>query len=143
MSACLISTVCQGCRSNLETAEVQEHYLQDGGLPHNLQSPVHHREAIQDAGLRYLFVESNVIAEGSASGGVDGRMYNRAVRLHKLVYEALMILAWKTSFHGWRKTMQEMLTTWMKHRRVLPAFTAMSLRDPPKRYLTMNHVHAL
>lgn len=49
----------------------------------------------QDAGLRDLCVESGVIAEGSVSGLMDGRKYNRSMRLHKLVYEALMRLAWK------------------------------------------------
>ena len=44
----------------------------------------------QDAGLRDLCVESQVIAEGSVSGVMEGRKYNHAVRLHKLVYEALM-----------------------------------------------------
>ena len=52
----------------------------------------------QDAGLRDLFVESDVIAEGSVSGVMDGRRYNRAVRLHKLVYEERMRLAWKNFF---------------------------------------------
>lgn len=49
----------------------------------------------QDAGLRDICVESGVIAEGSVAGVMEGRKYNRAVRLHKLVYEALMRLAWK------------------------------------------------
>ncbi|KAG0716542.1 hypothetical protein GWK47_009438 [Chionoecetes opilio] len=59
----------------------------------NLLSTIGKR--FQDAGLRDLCVESGVIAEGSVSGVMDGRRYNRAVRLHKLVYEALMRLAWK------------------------------------------------
>ncbi|KAL9977627.1 hypothetical protein ACROYT_G015055 [Oculina patagonica] len=54
----------------------------------------------QDAGLRDLCVESGVIAEGSVSGVLDGRRYNRAVRCHKLMYEALMRLAWK-GFQSW------------------------------------------
>ncbi len=49
----------------------------------------------QDAGLRDLCIESSGIAEGSISGVMDGRKYNRAVRLHKLVYEALKRLIWK------------------------------------------------
>lgn len=44
----------------------------------------------QDAGLRDLCVESQLISERSVSGVMEGRKYNRAVRLHKLVYEALM-----------------------------------------------------
>ena len=54
----------------------------------------------QGAGLRDLCVESGVIAEGSIAGVMDGRKYNRAIRLHKLVYEALLHLAWK-GFMQW------------------------------------------
>ena len=49
----------------------------------------------QDAGLWEVIVESGVIAEGSVQAVVEGCQYNRAVRLHKLVYEALLRLAWK------------------------------------------------
>ena len=42
----------------------------------------------QDAGLRDL------IAEGSITALMEGRKYNRAVRLHKIVYVAMMRLAW-------------------------------------------------
>ena len=49
----------------------------------------------QDAGLRDLCVEAGVIAEGSITGVMEGRKYNRAVSLHKIVYEAMMRLAWK------------------------------------------------
>lgn len=56
----------------------------------------------QDAGLRDRCVESGVIVEGSIAGVMEGRKYNRAVRLHKLVYEALMRVTWK-SFLLWLK----------------------------------------
>lgn len=49
----------------------------------------------QDGGLRDLCVEAGVIADGSVAGVMDGRKYNRAVRLHKLLYETFMRLAWK------------------------------------------------
>ena len=49
----------------------------------------------QDAGLRDLCVESGVIAEGSITAVMEGRKYNHAVRLHKIVYEAMMRLALK------------------------------------------------
>ena len=54
----------------------------------------------QDAGFRDLCVESQVIAEGSVSGVMEGRKYNRAVRLHKLVYEALMRQV-RSGFQKW------------------------------------------
>ena len=47
----------------------------------------------QDAGLRDLCVESGAVAEGSVAGVLDGRRYNRGVRLHKILREALMRLA--------------------------------------------------
>ena len=46
-------------------------------------------------GLRDLCVESGVIAEGSITDVMEGRKYNRAVGLHRIVYEAMMRLAWK------------------------------------------------
>ena len=53
-----------------------------------------------DAGLKDLAVESGVIAEGPITGVLDGKKYNRAVRLHKLVYEALLWTAWQ-GFYPW------------------------------------------
>ena len=49
----------------------------------------------QDAGLRDLCVESGAIVEGSVAGVLDGRRYNRGVRLHKIMHEALMRLELK------------------------------------------------
>ena len=49
----------------------------------------------KDAGLKDIAVESSVIAEGSICGVLEGRKYNRVVQLHKLVYEALLGIAWK------------------------------------------------
>ncbi len=54
----------------------------------------------RDAGLRDLCIEANIIAEGSISSVLDGKMYNRGIRTHKLIYEALLKLAWK-SFKPW------------------------------------------
>ena len=48
----------------------------------------------QDAGLRDLCIESGVNAEGSVEKLLLGKQYNRAVRFHKLLYEALQRLAW-------------------------------------------------
>ena len=42
-----------------------------------------------DAGLRELAVQSEVVAEGSIERVLEGKNCNRAVRLHKVVYEAL------------------------------------------------------
>ena len=50
---------------------------------------------LQDAGLRELCVESGIVADGSINGVMEGRQYNHAVSMHKLVHEALLRLAWK------------------------------------------------
>ena len=42
-----------------------------------------------DASLKDLVVQSDVVATGSADKALSGKMYNRSVRAHKLVYEAL------------------------------------------------------
>ena len=55
-----------------------------------------------DAGLRDIAVESGVIAEGSNNTVLEGKQYNRAVRFHMLMYEALMRLSWK-EFKKWTK----------------------------------------
>lgn len=52
------------------------------------------------AGLHDLAVQSCIVAEGSITAVLGGRNYNRAVRLYKLVYEALLRLAWQ-AFHQW------------------------------------------
>jgi len=46
-----------------------------------------------DSGLKDIFIESQIVAEGSISGVTDGRHYNRGLRAHKYLYEALMRLA--------------------------------------------------
>ena len=45
-----------------------------------------------DAGLRELAIESDAIAEGSIERVLNGKNYNRSLCLHKIFYEALMIL---------------------------------------------------
>ena len=57
----------------------------------------------QGAGLRDTSIESGIIAEGSVSGVLEGRMYNRAVIVHKYIYEALLRLDWK-GFMPWLET---------------------------------------
>ena len=64
----------------------------------------------QDAGLRDLCVEFQVIAEGSVSGVMEGRKYNRAVWLHKLVYEALIRQVW-SAFKKWVAEKQDEKTS--------------------------------
>ena len=48
----------------------------------------------QDGGLRDLCIEAGIIEVGSVNRVMDGKMYNRAVRMHKSIYKAFMRLAW-------------------------------------------------
>ncbi len=64
-----------------------------------------------DAGLQDLCIESLVVAEGSILGLVEGKKYNHAVRVHKLVYEAMHRLAWKSfTEHSDGELIQEFAT---------------------------------
>ena len=54
----------------------------------------------QEAGLRGICVESGVIADGSAAGVLEDGNFNRAIRLHKIMFEALNQLAWN-GFQRW------------------------------------------
>jgi len=63
-----------------------------------------------DAGLTSLMVESGVLASGSVSAVLNGKHYNRGIRIHKIVMEALQRLRWLTyvssdSFHELPKTL--------------------------------------
>ena len=49
----------------------------------------------QDAGLHDFGIETGIVAEGSAASVLEGHMYNRGVRFHKLIYESIFQLAWK------------------------------------------------
>ena len=42
-----------------------------------------------DAGLRDVAVQREIIAEGSVDSMLYGKHYNRAVRFHKIIYEAM------------------------------------------------------
>ena len=43
----------------------------------------------RDAGLLDIFIESGIVAHGSANAVVEGRHYNRSLRCHKIMSEAL------------------------------------------------------
>ena len=43
-----------------------------------------------DAGLKDTLIQSGVVAEGFIESVMTGKMYNRAIRANKLVYEALL-----------------------------------------------------
>ena len=47
-----------------------------------------------------MIIKSGVIAEGSVSGVLEGRTYNRTIQCHKLMFEALNRLA-LIGFNSW------------------------------------------
>ena len=61
----------------------------------------------QDAGLRDLCVESGAIVEGSVASVLDGHRYYRGVRLHNIMHEALMRLAWQGLDRGESEGIQD------------------------------------
>ena len=54
----------------------------------------------RDASLEDILIESDVIAAGSVSGVLERKHYNRGIRMHKLVMEALFYIKWK-KFGQW------------------------------------------
>ena len=44
----------------------------------------------KDAGLRDVLIHSSVIAEGSIERALCGKIYNRGIRIYKLMYEVIM-----------------------------------------------------
>ena len=53
-----------------------------------------------DAGLSDVIIECGVVAPGSLPAVLTGHHYNRAIRAHKVVYEALLRLKW-VEFVAW------------------------------------------
>ena len=71
-----------------------------GYLP-TINAPVTNMSTVyQVLCLRDVIIESGVIAQGSVSDVLEGRTYNRAIRFHKLIFEALNTLAWMV-FNSW------------------------------------------
>ena len=42
--------------------------------------------------LKDIFIESGIISKGSINGVLSGKHYNRSIRCHKLMYEAMQRL---------------------------------------------------
>ena len=62
-----------------------------------------------DAGLRDVAVQSEIIAEGSVDSVLNGKHYNQAVRLHKIIYEAIARLPVEDFEHSLSENAIEML----------------------------------
>ncbi len=54
----------------------------------------------QDAGLCDIVIDAGLVAEGSMAKVFDGKNYKRAVRVHKIIYEAMMRMMW-IEFKKW------------------------------------------
>ncbi|XP_038063921.1 uncharacterized protein LOC119734467 [Patiria miniata] len=53
-----------------------------------------------DAGLQDILIESDVVAPGSMNGVINGHHYNRSIRCHKVMAEALHRLRWQSFIEG-------------------------------------------
>ena len=86
----------KACEVTWKNRELYEKIILRLGTFHticNLLSIIGKR--FQDAGLSDVCIESGILAGRSVCGVMEGKVYNRAVRIHKYIYEALMRLVWK------------------------------------------------
>ena len=79
----------------MHTSEYAKIILRMGTFPTIMTLLAIIGKRFQDAGLHDTCIESGTIAEGSVSGVLAGWMYSRAVRVHTIIYEALLHLACK------------------------------------------------
>ena len=91
------------CSTKLCTPKLRKHSAQFNSIV--LRMEIFHTictflavigKRFQDAGLGDVCLESGVIADGSAAGVLEGR----AIRLHRIMFEALNRLAWN-GFQLW------------------------------------------
>ena len=92
----------------------------------------------QDAGLHDICIESGVVAEGSVKGVLEGKMYNRAIRVHKLVYESMMRLIWEQFMSQMEVDEQEFL----KVQVALESFSSTSIKEEDISYFLHTESYA-
>ena len=61
-----------------------------------------------DVGLANLMTESGIIGMGSVNGVLNGKQYNRAVRMNKILYEAFWSIRWE-SFCKWLENSRQVV----------------------------------
>ena len=61
----------------------------------------------RNSGLEDLLIESGVYAGGTRTALMKGKSYNRAVRAHKLVTEALFRIMWQVLLDWMRRSRRE------------------------------------
>ena len=85
----------------METSgSVQTLSIMNGSISHHRNTSGNHRQEVSRCWTKRHLYRIGVIAEGSVSGVLEGKRYNRAVRFHKLLYESLMRAAWPR-FQTW------------------------------------------
>jgi len=62
--------------------------------------------------LKDVLIESQIVAEGSINGVIDGKQNNQCIRAHKYVYEAALVrLAWGEFMKGLENSDHKLLIT--------------------------------
>ena len=95
-----------------------------------------------DAGLEDLLIESEVIAQGSITRVFEGKHYNRAVRAHKIVMEALWRLQWK-SFGNWLREKEKSDVDLKKVHDVVQSFRENRSKEDFEKLLDSPHIDKL
>ncbi|CAL1293796.1 unnamed protein product [Larinioides sclopetarius] len=65
----------------------------------------------RDAGLEDIFIESGLVAQNSLNGVMNGNHYNRSIRAHKIMAEALETLRWQSFIEQTDKTTFDIVNT--------------------------------
>ena len=75
---------------------------------YNLHLACSYWKRFGDAGLADLMIESGIIGMGSVNGVLNGKQYNRAVRMNKILYEAFWRIRWE-SFCKWLENSRQVV----------------------------------
>ncbi|GBL96155.1 hypothetical protein AVEN_118711-1 [Araneus ventricosus] len=65
----------------------------------------------RDAELEDIFIESGLVAQNSLNGVMNGHHYNRSIRAHKIMAEALESLRWQSFIEQTDKTTVDIVNT--------------------------------
>ena len=82
----------------------------------------------EESGLDDILIEAGLYGSSKVNRIIKGKSYNKAVRAHKLMFEAMMRLSW-ASFCTWVKDTDVDLTATALESNVQACHTAMELGD--------------
>ena len=71
-------------------------------------------KCFQDAGLQDIVIESGLVAKGSTNAVLTGHQYNRSLRMHKIVSEAMEHMRWQAFLKTLSEEEQEQASDLMK-----------------------------